>query len=376
MSNTVFNQEVVNHLEQNMFLGEAPNVQRFDTMKHRVFYDLTKRAWSFFWRPEEVDMTKDNIDFQKLTEHGKFVYTQNLFFQSLLDSIQGRGPNLVLLPIVSDVSLENFITVWTAYEGAIHSDSYTHMIRNVYPDPSAVFDQIMVSPAILKRAKAITKYYDAVLTEIRVLENLESQGAHQSLIKAQRTVLKEALYLCMHVINALEAIRFYVSFICNFSFAEHSGLMEGSAKIMKFISRDEALHLKVTQTIISLWQRGKDDPEMVEISKRLESKAVDIFEEVVEQEKEWAEHLFGDKSLNGLNKTLLCDYIEYLADNRMRAAGLPSSFKKRKNPLPWVTTWLNSETVQVAPQEVEVSSYLIGAIDPTIDDEFLEELKL
>lgn len=137
---------------------------------------------------------------------------------------------------------------------------------------------------------------------------------------------------------------------------------------------DESLHLKGTQTIISKWQNGKDDPEMVGIAERLQGKAIGIFEEVVEQEKEWAEHLLGDQSHFGLNKNILCDYIEYMADNRMRAVGLPSSYQKRKNPLPWVTKWLNSDNVQVAPQEVEISSYLIGNLDPSLDKDFLNNL--
>ncbi|QAY01248.1 aerobic ribonucleoside diphosphate reductase small subunit [Aeromonas phage ZPAH1] len=373
MSSTVFNRNIVDHTNQYMFFGEEPNVQRFDTMKHRKFYDLMDRQMSFFWRPTEVDMSNDGIQFPKLSEHAKHVYTQNLFVQSLLDSIQGRGPNLVLLPHVSDVTLENFITAWTMTEGCIHSDSYTHMIRAVYPNPTEVFDQVMLTPQIIKRAESITKYYDSVLEETKKYEAMQYIGLDESIINAQRTKLKEALYLCVHTINALEAIRFYVSFICNFSFAEN-GLMEGSAKIMKFIARDENLHLKATQTILNQWQSGKDDPEFAEIAKRLENKAVKIFEEVVAQEKEWAEYLFGDKSLNGLNTRILCEYVEYLADNRMRSAGLPSSFQKRKNPLPWVTKWLNSETVQVAPQEVEISSYLTSAVESDLTPEILSTL--
>lgn len=375
MSNTVFNKKVIDHTNQFMFFGDDPNVQRFDTMKHRKFYDLMDRQLSFFWRPTEVDMSTDGIQFQKLSDHAKHVYTQNLFVQSLLDSIQGRGPSLVLLPHVSDVTLENFITAWTMTEGCIHSDSYTHMIRAVFPNPTEVFDQVMLTPEILKRAESITRYYDAVIEETKKYDALQVIGVDERVLAEQRIKLKEALYLCVHTINALEAIRFYVSFICNFSFAEN-GLMEGSAKIMKFIARDENLHLKATQTILNQWQSGKDDPEFEDISKRLQNKAVKIFEEVVEQEKEWAEYLFGDKSLNGLNKKLLWDYVEYLADNRMRAAGLPSSFQKRKNPLPWVTKWLNSESVQVAPQEVEIGSYLTSAVESDLTHDFLSDLDI
>lgn len=237
MSTTVFNINNTDHLKQHMFFGDEPNVQRFDVLTNRVFDDLTNRQWSFFWRPEEVDLTKDAIDFTKLSDLGKHIFTQNLLVQSLLDSVQGRGPNLVLLPIVSDVALENFISVWTAIEGGIHSRSYTHIIRNVYPDPTAVFDQVMVSEKILARAKSITKYYDELMAEIRVLENMKAQDISNDVVKLQTTKTKEALYLCMHTINALEAIRFYVSFVCNFSFPENGGLMEGSAKIMKLIAR-------------------------------------------------------------------------------------------------------------------------------------------
>ncbi|AFN39525.1 aerobic ribonucleoside diphosphate reductase small subunit [Aeromonas phage AS-yj] len=362
MSSTVFNKEIIDHTKQYMFFGESPNVQRFDTMNTRTFYELMDRQLSLFWRPTEVDLSKDTIEFQQLSDHAKHVFTQNLFVQSLLDSIQGRGPNLVLLPHVSDVTLENFITAWTMTEGNLHSDSYTHIVRAVYTDPTVVFDGVMLTPQIMKRAESITKYYDDVIKESDMLTAMRIMNMDEGLQKLQLTKLKEALYLCVHTINALEAIRFYVSFVCNFSFPEFTGMMEGSAKIMRLIARDEAVHLKATQTILHRWQSGKDDPEMVEIAKRLEPIAVKIFEDVVDQEKEWANYLFGDKALNGLTAKNLCDYIEYLSDNRMRAAGLPSSYAKRKNPLPWVTKWLNSESVQVAPQEVEVSEYLSAVV--------------
>ncbi|QZI87559.1 ribonucleoside diphosphate reductase 1, beta subunit, ferritin-like [Vibrio phage 6E35.1a] len=371
---TIFNTEVVAHLEQPLFLGEDPNISRFETTKHSVFEQLTEKQLSFFWRPEEVDLTLDAQEFERMPEHWKHVFTQNLKYQSLLDSVQGRAPTLALLPIVSDVSLENWITTW-GFSETIHSRSYTHIMRNLYANPSEIFDEIILDDAIMKRAKAVTEYYDRLMRETHKLEQLKSMQLDEAIVLMQETDVKEALYLCMHAVNALEAIRFYVSFACTFNFAEQ-GIMEGNAKVMKLIARDEQLHLKGTQALISLWQNYKDDPEMARISEALQSEAEAIFIEVAEQEKEWANSLFSKGTVPGLNAEILCTYVEYLTNSLMNSAGLNSPYPKHKHPLPWIKKWLNSDSVQVAAQEAELSSYLVGQLDSTVRPEFLETLEV
>lgn len=361
---TVFNSNVVDHLNQPMFFGEAPNVVRYETVQNPVFEQLTEKQLSFFWRPEEVDLTKDALDFAKMSRVEQRIFTENLKYQSLLDSVQGRGPNLAFLPIVSDVALETWIETWSFSE-TIHSRSYTHIIRNVYSDPSAIFDQIMLSPEIMNRASAVTKYYDRLIAD--VIE-YQSRPSAFSMSRA-----KESLYLCLHAVNALEAIRFYDSFACTFSFGER-GLMEGSSKIMRLIARDEQLHLKGTQTMLRMMQSGKDCPEMAKIAVRMREQANNIFLEVAAQEKEWAKHLTKDGSIPMITEQSLTEYIDYVTDTRMRAVDLDSPFEKTKHPLPWMRKWLNSDSVQVAAQEAEISSYLVGQMDSSISDEFLKSL--
>lgn len=374
---TVFNKNVVDHMKAPLFLGEAMGLARYETVKHPAIDKLTERSLSFFWRPEEVDLSKDAIDYSRLSEQEQYVFTQNLKYQSLLDSVQGRAPNLVFLPIVSDVALETWITTWSFSE-TIHSRSYTHIMRNLYVDPSAVFDRILLDAKIMARATSVTQYYDDLISELKTYDLLRQSVFSPELRVAQLTNVKEAMYLAMHAVNALEAMRFYVSFACTFSFGER-GLMEGNAKIMRLIARDEQLHLKGTQYLIRAWQNGDDDSEMVDIARRLESKAVSIFIEVAEQEKEWAKDLLGNVSIPGLSLAEMIDYIDYLTGSRMRSVGLPVPDEVNvpiKHPLPWIRKWLNSDSVQVAAQEAELSSYLIGQVDPTLDAEFFEELEV
>lgn len=377
---TVFNKEQVNHLEQPMFFGEATNVARFETQKHEKFEKLIEKQLSFFWRPEEVDVTRDKLDYDnKMISHEQFIFTENLKYQSLLDSVQGRAPAVAFLPIVSDVTLETWITTWDFSE-TIHSRSYTHIMRNVYENPSEIFDDIVLNPAIMKRAEAVTRYYDSLINacvDYRYFVNnndvtTEINSKYKHLLIRD---IKKKLYLCMHAVNALEAIRFYVSFACTFAFAEDQK-MEGSAKIMRLIARDEQLHLQGTQYILRQFQSGKDDPEMAEIAKECEKEACDLFYEVAEQEKDWIKHLFQYGPMTTLNEKVLTKYVDYLTLSRMQSAGLPCEIERIRHPVPWIRKWLNSDSVQVAAQEAELSSYLIGQIDTKISTDFLQNVKI
>jgi len=281
--------------------------------------------------------------------HEKHIFISNLKYQTLLDSIQGRSPNVALLPLISIPELETWVETW-AFSETIHSRSYTHIIRNIVNDPAVVFDDIVTNEQIQKRAEGIAHYYDEL-------------------------ALKKQLYLCLMSVNALEAIRFYVSFACSFAFAERK-LMEGNAKIIRLIARDEALHLTGTQHMLNLLRSGTDDPEMAEIAEECKQECYDLFVLAAQQEKEWADYLFRDGSMIGLNKDILCQYVEYITNIRMQAVGLDLPFQTRSNPIPWINTWLVSDNVQVAPQEVEVSSYLVGQIDSEVNTDDLSDFQL
>ncbi|MCJ8352172.1 class Ia ribonucleoside-diphosphate reductase subunit beta [Moritella sp.] len=367
MSYTTFCQTPNDQLKEPMFFGQHVNVARFDQQKYEIFEKLIERQLSFFWRPEEVDVSKDRIDYQQLPDHEKHIFISNLKYQTLLDSIQGRSPNVAFLPLVSLPELETWIETWSFSE-TIHSRSYTHIIRNIVNDPSEVFDDIVANEEILKRAKDIAGYYDDLINATQQLHQL-GEGTHvvngETIVVSQRAV-KKKLYLAMVSVNVLEAVRFYVSFACSFAFAERE-LMEGNAKIIKLIARDEALHLTSTQHILNLMADGRDDPEMQEISIECFQETQKIFTDAAQQEKDWAEYLFKDGSMIGLNKDILADYIEYITNTRMAAVGLPKAFEVKSNPLPWINAWLISDNVQVAPQESEISSYLVGQINAEIN---------
>lgn len=377
MTYSIFNQTKNDPLTEPMFFGQPVNVARYDQQKYPIFEQLIEKQLSFFWRPEEVDVSRDRIDYGNLSSHEKHIFISNLKYQTLLDSIQGRSPNVVLLPLVSIPELETWIETW-AFSETIHSRSYTHIIRNIVNDPSAVFDDILDNENILKRATDIAKYYDELYQHSQVY-SLYGEGTHTingEKITVNLSTLKRQLYLCLMAVNVLEAIRFYVSFACSFAFAERK-LMEGNAKIIKLIARDEALHLTSTQHMLNILASGKDDPEMEKIAEDCQAECVEIFRTAAEQEKDWASYLFKDGSMIGLNKDILCQYVEYITNLRMEAVGLPAVFPdSRSNPIPWINTWLSSDNVQVAPQETEISSYLVGQIDSDLSDSDFDDFEL
>ena len=347
------------HLDKNMFLDESVDIQRFDQVKYPQIEKITEKQLGFFWRPEEVDISKDKKDFNGLTEHEKHIFTSNLKRQILLDSVQGRAPNLAFLPIASLPEVENWIETWSFFE-TIHSRSYTHIIRNVYPDPSVVFDSMLDIKEILECGNDIAEYYDDLIKDNNSTTNKYDH--------------KRSLYMCMMSANALEGIRFYVSFACSWAFAELKK-MEGNAKIIKFIARDENTHLAATTTILK--KMVQEDKDYVKIAKEMEPQVIKLFTNVIEQEKEWAHYLFKNGSMIGLNEAILQEYIEWIGCKRMRALGLTCPYTvPQANPLPWTQKWIGGGDVQVAPQETEISSYVVGGVKQDVDDNVLKGLSL
>jgi ribonucleoside-diphosphate reductase beta chain len=361
---TVFNPNKVDLKKQPMFFGAPLGIQRYDTYKYPVFDKLTQQQLGYFWRPEEVSLSKDRGDYLTLRPEQKHIYTANLKYQIMLDSVQGRGPGMAFIPYCSLPELEAAMTIWETME-MIHSRSYTYIIKNVYSDPSEVFDTILDDQNILERAKSVTEAYDDF---IRAAQEYSSgnQWQHQleGVDAAKQTLyeLKRKLYRAVINVNILEGIRFYVSFACSFAFGELK-IMEGSAKIISLIARDESQHLVITQNIINKWHDG-DDADIVSIAKEEEQWVIEQFKKTVDEEKAWAQYLFKDGSIIGLNDKLLNSYVEYIANRRMRAIGFKPVFDTpmSNNPLPWTQHWLSSKGLQVAPQETEVESYVIGGI--------------
>ena len=361
---TVFNKEHVDTKTQPMFFGKPLGVQRYDSYKYPVFDKLTTQMLGYFWRPEEVSLQKDRSDYQSLRPEQKHIFTSNLKYQILLDSVQGRGPGMAFAPYCALPELESAMNVWQFME-MIHSKSYTYIIKNVYPDPSEVFDTILNDERILDRANSVTRAYDEFINEAHQWDqsNLWKDGWENTQAKDNSlNELKRKLYRAVANVNILEGIRFYVSFACSFAFGELK-LMEGSAKIISLISRDENQHLVLTQNIMKNWMNG-DDPEMQQIAEEEKDNVITMFKNAVKEEKEWAEYLFKDGSMIGLNDKLLSQYVEWIANKRMKALGLDPIYDQplRNNPLPWTQHWISSKGLQVAPQETEVESYVVGGI--------------
>ncbi|MDM3520596.1 ribonucleotide-diphosphate reductase subunit beta [Citrobacter sp. Ca225] len=355
-----------------MFLGLSVNVSRYDQQKYRLFEKLIEKQLSFFWRPEEVDISKDRIEFNnKLQPHERHIFLSNLRYQTLLDSVQGRSPNATLLPLASIPELETWIETWSFSE-TIHSRSYTHIIRGMVDNPAEIFDGIVSDEEIVSRAASVTEQYDALYQLICAREYLSEQEGRFDEIYGELAMEKQ-VYRTLVAVNALEAIRFYVSFACTFSFGER-GLLEGNTKIMRFIARDEALHCHSTEMMIKYMRVGKEGEQWKAVADELEPFVYQTMKDVAEQEMRWAEHLFKDGSMIGLNAEILKQYVKYRTNVSLRRMGLKPIFEDALNdPLPWMNKWLLSDQVQVAPQEVEVGSYLVGQIDSTVSSKSLKK---
>ncbi len=375
---TVFNTEKVDTKKQPMFFGKPLGIQRYDSYKYPVFDKLTTQQLGYFWRPEEVSLQKDRGDYQTLRPEQKHIYTSNLKYQIMLDSIQGRGPGMAFIPYCSIPELEACMEVWGFME-MIHSRSYTYIIKNVYSDPSEVFDTIIKDERILERARSVTESYDDFINSAQFYgTSNEWMFNIEGVPHAKETLndVKRKLYRAIANVNILEGIRFYVSFACSFAFGELK-LMEGSAKIISLIARDENQHLAITQNILNKWRDG-DDPEMKQIMKEEEEWTYAMFDRAVNEEKRWADYLFKDGSMIGLNDKLLQQYVEWIANRRLKAIGLKPQYdiSANNNPLPWTQHWISSKGLQVAPQETEVESYVVGGIKQDVKKDTFTGFKL
>jgi ribonucleoside-diphosphate reductase beta chain len=367
MSKSVLNKSAkIDFTKQPMFFGEDNGVQRYDSAKYPIFNKLFQQQLGYFWRPEEVSLQKDISDYKELNEQQKFIFTSNLKYQTMLDSVQGRGPALAFLPFVSLPELESAIMAWDFME-TIHSHSYTYIIKNLYPNPNEVFDKILLDEKIMKRASSVTQTYDDMI-------NLGYKW-HLKPDSVDMYELKKKLWLSIVSVNILEGLRFYVSFACSFAFGELK-MLEGSAKILSLIARDESLHLAISQKIINHYRDYENDKIMTKVIRDTEKEVYTMYENAVGQEKRWATHLFSKGSMIGLSEKLLHQFVEYMANRRMKAIGLEPQYEQKTNPLPWVDHWLNSRSLQNAPQETEIESYVIGGIKQDVQKDQFKKFKL
>jgi ribonucleoside-diphosphate reductase beta chain len=367
MARSVFNTGTnLDFTKQPMFFGEDLQVQQYSDMKYPIFDKLNQQQLGYFWRPEEVSLQKDRNDYLDLSEQQKFIFTANLKYQTMLDSVQGRGPCLAFLPFCSLPELEGCIVTWDFIE-TIHSRSYTYIIKNLYSQPSEIFDTIIGDEKIQKRAQTITETYDDLInTGYKWHLNKDSVDEYE---------IKKKLWRALITVNILEGLRFYVSFACSFGFGELK-LLEGSAKIISFIARDESQHLAMSQRIINNYRDLENDKVMLKVIKDTEKEVYQMYDEAVQEEKRWATYLFSKGSMIGLSEKLLHQFVEYMANRRMKAIQLTPKYEQKTNPLPWVEHWLNSRSTQNAPQETEIESYVIGGIKQDVKKDQFKKFKL
>lgn len=355
---TIFNLKNVDPMNQPLFLGKDLGVQRFDVLKYPIFKDLDNKQMMNFWRPEEIELKKDRGDFKEMSDNEKFIFTSNLKYQTMLDSVICRGVP-TLLEYVTNTELEACLMTWQFFE-KIHSQSYSYIIQNVYADSKEIFDGIYEDKEILKRAKSAIQDYNDLMGMASDSNKLAD--------------LKRQIYMTVISINILEAVRFYVSFVCSFAFAENKK-MAGNADIIKLIKRDEALHLTNTQEILKILQKEECEG-FLKTAEQCQDAAIEMFENAAKEEKEWASYLFKDGSIIGLNEAVLHQYIDWLCMSRRKNIGLPYE-NVGKNPIAgWTESWMQSESVQVAPQEHEITSYKIGASKNDLEDTCFDDFEL
>lgn len=358
------------HTDHKAFFDDPVVMQRYDIVRHKWVEGFNNTQLSFFWRPEEVDVSKDKTDFQKMSKAAQFIFTSNLQRQILLDTKQGKDPISVFLPLASSPEMEAACVIWPFSE-LIHSRSYTHIIRGVYNNPSEVFDEVLGIEPIVELYNDLDKYYKDA-EDLNFYREAKARGLDVQYSEREH---KKAVYLAFISANVLEAIRFFVSFACSFAMMELDNKMEGNAKIIKLISRDEALHKTFVQRIIS--RVIKEDEEWQEIVEESKEEALGILLAAVKQEKDWAKYLFQHGDMLGLNEQICCQYVDYIAKPCATQLGLTYPHDTPdKNPLPWMDSWLSSASKQTALQEAENDSYLIGIVGGSHEDARKEMLKI
>ena len=353
----IINLRQVDYTKEPLFFGAELSIQRYDKFRYEKIFNMFKQHISYFWRPEEVNLSKDRADFNSLTDHERFIFTKNLGYQILLDSVQSRGISH-LLEDCSNPESELFAKTWEFFE-TLHSYSYTYIIKNIYANPSEVFDTILKDDEILKRTTSVTKYYDDLIDRIPD-ETIDDK--------------KKKLYLTLVSINILEGIRFYVSFACSYCFAQNKK-MEGNAKIISFINRDENLHMGFSTQVLKYLA---DDPSegFQHIVKECEPIVIQMYKDAASEEMEWAKYLFKDGAMIGLNSEILIQYMKWLTNNRLKAIRLNPIFDKAVNPINWITNWTESKSIQEAPQETEKESYVVGSFQQLEENESFDEFSI
>ena len=353
------------YLNRKMFLDPAGpvTIQRFEEVKYKKIADYEATARGFFWQPEEVSLTKDSNDFKDASETVRHIFTSNLLRQTALDSLQGRGPSQIFMPVVSLPELEALIYNWTFFETNIHSKSYSHIIRNIYNVPKDVFNTIHDTQQIIDMASSVGKYYD----DLHRINCAKELGQPVEEVEHVR-----AIYMALHASYALEAFRFMVSFATSLAMVENKIFM-GNGNIISLILQDEILHKEWTAYIIN--QVVKEDPRFAAAKIECEAEVYELYLDVIREEKGWADYLFNKGPVIGLNANILKDFVDYTAAGALKEIGIKyQEPAPRSTPIPWFNKHVNTSNKQTALQESESTNYVIGVMSDQLDYDQLPAL--
>ena len=353
------------YLNRKMFLDPAGpvTIQRFEEVKYNKVAKFEQEARGFFWVPEEISLTKDAQDFKDASDTVRHIFTSNLLRQTALDSLQGRGPAQVFTPVISIPELEALMYNWSFFETNIHSRSYSHIIRNIYNVPKEEFNKIHDTAEIVEMASTIGLYYDRLHMINCRKELLEKFDEFEHV---------KAIWLALNASYGLEAFRFMVSFATSLAMVENK-IFIGNGNIISLILQDEILHKDWTAWIIN--QVVKEDPRFARAKAECEAEVYAMYEDVIREEKAWADYLFKKGPVIGLNANILRDFVDYTAVNALKEIGVKyHSPAPKSTPIPWFNKHVDTNKKQTALQENESTNYVIGVMSDRVDYEALPQL--
>ena len=353
------------YLHRKMFLDPAGpvTIQRFEEVKYNKLTKFEAEARGFFWVPEEISLTKDANDFKEATDTVRHIFTSNLLRQTALDSLQGRGPTQVFTPVCSIPELESLMYNWGFFETNIHSRSYSHLIRNIYNVPKDAFNTIHDTKEIIDMASSVGNYYDA-LHQVNCRKELGEAVTEEEHIRA--------IWMALHASYALEAFRFMVSFATSLAMVENR-IFIGNGNIISLILQDEILHKDWTAWLIN--QVVKEDSRFAAAKVECEAEVYALYQDVIREEKQWADYLFNKGPVIGLNANILKDFVDYTAVGALKEIGIKYQTPAPKTtPIPWFNKHVNTSNKQTALQESESTNYVIGVMSDTLDYDALPSL--
>jgi len=377
MSCKIFNLgETVNSKGTRLFLGEDScnrNIQTYHDPKYPWILDFAEEMRAIGnWSKNEIDLSKEKKDFESLDEAGKHIYESGLKFAITLDSCAGRAPLQLFNNggISNNPEWELYITNHQNNE-LLHSESYTEMVRALYNDVDNFIEGIIDDEHVQRRATSILAGFDWATS---VFDRMDANAAVLSYSLADskpfpevtERMVKEAVYKSAVILNMFEGIRFFCTFVTNWSFSEQpEKLMAGSSNVFKLIARDEMIHLDVFQRVIKMLNTDESEG-FTDVAKDLEDEVYEMYATGYKEEMEWIEYLFSKGSpLIGMNEEILKQYMDYIFAIRLTNIGLDPKrlgLEVGENPLPWVDNYLDSTNVKSAPQEIESVNY-VAAID-------------